>query len=228
MKWKEIGPDKIYRVSDCGRVQTKMRSNIKTDTWRDKKATFGACDYTGAGYLGVTLKVSRGKYKKFYLHRLVATHFIREPRKGEQANHIDGDRWNNHVNNLEWTTPKKNMENAKARGALEGKGQFRGRLTETVLLTIITYINSGYRNKEISKLTGIHASEVSRIRTGDKGFAKFKHLISETTCCVPKCLGKEEVDEVIALLKQGKTRNELRGLFGVSYQTINRIEERMI
>lgn len=50
---------------------------------------------------------------KFYaLHRLVATHFIPNTENYEVINHIDGNRYNNSVNNLEWVTQKDNVLHA--------------------------------------------------------------------------------------------------------------------
>lgn len=67
----------------------------------------------GNGYLGVTLS-SGGVDKRFYTHRLVATCFIGDPEEERnQVNHKDHDKSNNHVSNLEWTTPKENSTKAQ-------------------------------------------------------------------------------------------------------------------
>jgi len=64
------------------------------------------------GYYKVSFYVY-GKYKKFFVHRLVLQTF--RPVDGMeklQVNHIDGDKHNNTIDNLEWCTLKENMEHA--------------------------------------------------------------------------------------------------------------------
>jgi len=59
------------------------------------------------GYLMMTMQLN-GKIKRKYVHRLVAEHFIPNLLNLPQVNHKDGDKSNNHVNNLEWCTAAHN------------------------------------------------------------------------------------------------------------------------
>ena len=59
------------------------------------------------GYLGVALLKNNKHYHKL-IHRLVAQAFIPNPDNKPQVNHIDENKANNHVSNLEWTTAKEN------------------------------------------------------------------------------------------------------------------------
>lgn len=66
------------------------------------------CDTSG-GYK----RIGRGKaHAESLVHRLVATAFIPNPDKLPFVNHIDGNKHNNHVDNLEWVTPKENTIHA--------------------------------------------------------------------------------------------------------------------
>lgn len=57
------------------------------------------------GYVYVVLYVD-GKRKNVYLHRLIAEYFVRNPMPShlDVVYHLDGDKWNNRVNNIEWTS----------------------------------------------------------------------------------------------------------------------------
>jgi hypothetical protein len=57
-----------------------------------------------------------GKRKYFAIHRLVAMMFIPNPNNYEQIDHLDGNKLNNNVENLEWVTPKENTNRAWKKG----------------------------------------------------------------------------------------------------------------
>lgn len=65
----------------------------------------------GHGYKVVSL-AKQGKRKNHYMHRLVAEHFIENPNNYPEVNHIDYDKGNNNVNNLEWVSRKMNMQHS--------------------------------------------------------------------------------------------------------------------
>lgn len=61
------------------------------------------------GYCYVSITYKKGGSKKHYLHRVIAMSFIPNPENKPQVNHIDENKQNNAVDNLEWVTPKENM-----------------------------------------------------------------------------------------------------------------------
>ena len=71
-------------------------------------------DTNSCGYQRVTLSKD-GKTKRFLVHRLVAEHFLTKPEQWQgrlEVNHKDGDKTNNSVENLEWSTGSENKVHA--------------------------------------------------------------------------------------------------------------------
>jgi len=76
------------------------------------------------GYLQVTLKVNK-KDKHVRVHRLVANAFLPNPENKAQVNHIDGDKTNNTLENLQWMTNKENSIHAYETGLnIKGNGGY--------------------------------------------------------------------------------------------------------
>lgn len=96
-----VGYEGKYMVSNKGRVISLDYQNTKT-----KKVLTPVKHHSG--YLFVHL----GKDKIRLVHVLVAKAFIPNPLQKACVNHIDGDKSNNCVENLEWVTHKENMEHA--------------------------------------------------------------------------------------------------------------------
>lgn len=75
-----------------------------------------------SGGINMVSKVAKGYlgYNKEYLHRLVATKFIPNPDNLSDVNHIDGNKHNNDVSNLEWCTRSHNIAHAWKHGLNKG------------------------------------------------------------------------------------------------------------
>lgn len=71
---------------------------------------------SGKGYLQVCLS-EKSRTKGFLIHRLVAIHFIKNPLNKVTVNHVDGDKLNNNVSNLEWATNEENIRHSIESGA---------------------------------------------------------------------------------------------------------------
>lgn len=67
------------------------------------------------GYLRLTINYKQ-KLRKFLVHRMVAEAHIPNPENKKFVNHIDGDKHNNHADNLEWCTASENAKHAIENG----------------------------------------------------------------------------------------------------------------
>lgn len=117
--WKCIeGYCGIYQISSEGRVKSVERFASMSDGRRMFVAErIKIPQLLKMGYNSVTL-FKLGKGKTFYIHRLVAAAFIENHEDKEQVNHIDLDKLNNSVDNLEWCTPSENSQHAHDNGAV--------------------------------------------------------------------------------------------------------------
>lgn len=107
--WKDIqGYEGLYKVSSYGRVYAYSKPKYNGVTYYNHEGRFLKIADNGVGYKFVNLLGKDGKYKKFYVHRLVASAFIPNPNNLPQVNHKDERPENNNVENLEWCTQKYN------------------------------------------------------------------------------------------------------------------------
>jgi hypothetical protein len=81
------------------------------DIYRNITYTKLKCSSDKNGYLKIRLLNKSGR-KSMFLHRLLAIQFIPNPLNKPFINHIDGNKSNNKLNNLEWCTHKENMKHA--------------------------------------------------------------------------------------------------------------------
>ncbi len=102
-KWKPVkGFDGVYKISNKGRLKSfKQNKNGYILSVKNKKDN----------YLSYILKY-KNKVRSTRIHRLVAEAFIPNPENKPQINHIDSNKHNNCVKNLEWVTPKENVRHA--------------------------------------------------------------------------------------------------------------------
>jgi len=105
-KWKDIkGYKGVYKISNFGRIYTKHKCRIKSPNIRI--------------YIHANLYL-KGEVARFKVHRLVAEYFLKNDNNFPQINHIDGNKHNNNVFNLEWCNNSYNQKHAYRIGLKTG------------------------------------------------------------------------------------------------------------
>ena len=164
--WKDVvGYEALYQVSNLGRVRSKNRLD---GSGNKRKGMVRKLNPQKDGYIHVNLCKS-GKVKHIGVHRLVAQAFIPNPQNKPQVNHIDGDKANNHLSNLEWSTRSENMIHALKIGLVgdfKGSGNIKAKLKENQVMEIRRLRKSDpkkYTHKKLGEMFGVTSANISDI-----------------------------------------------------------------
>ena len=149
--WKAVnGYEGLYEVSDKGRVKGLKRNRILKNI------------VDSLGYVRVSL-CKENKIKAHKIHRLVAEHFLK-PSEYKVVNHIDGNKENNSVENLEWCNASQNRKHACDTGLAAKK---EGRL---IMCNETKKVYKGVMSA--ARHIGISHTMISSILNGNSGTAK--------------------------------------------------------
>jgi hypothetical protein len=155
-----------YEVSNRGRVRTKKTGLIRKP------------NITQSGYMQVILAKRHEKQRAVRVHRMVMEVFY--GRSDLQVNHIDGNKFNNCLNNLEYCTAKENIAHAKNLGLVNNSGEKNNlsKLTEQQVLEIRRNIkNKTKSQRAMAKDYGVHYQTINDISTR----RTWDHLKEEVT-----------------------------------------------
>lgn len=166
--WKDIaGYEGLYQVSNLGRVKSferRWRTGKNNNIKRKHKEMIISKSKQIKSYHVVTLYKNNIQTQKG-VHRLVAKAFIPNPENKPQVNHKDGNKLNNHINNLEWVTIKENMRHAAING-LKAKGEKNGnsKLTRKDVIEIKKMLKKGILQREIAEIYNVDRTAISLIK----------------------------------------------------------------
>ena len=168
--WKDIpGYEGLYQASSLGRVKSLDRLAVYR---KDPKRFYHKQEkllkqQKSKGYLSVKLFNGFSDGKTIHVHRLVATAFIPNPHKLSTVNHINGNKSDNYVSNLEWVTHSYNVKHSYDTG-LKSPDNYKGEGNGTSKLTNLQVcsIRSDHANKSnYTTLSKKYNTSVSNIHS---------------------------------------------------------------
>lgn len=153
--FKTIQSHPKYEINKLGVIRDKLKFKIKSQ-------------YVGStGYYMVSFS-TKNKSKPFRVHRLLAMCFVPNPHNKPHINHIDGNKLNNSIDNLEWVTHKENMRHAFRTGLANNSGVKNGmsKLSEEQVVRIKFLLSEGKlsQQKIAEQIGGISRSAVMNIK----------------------------------------------------------------
>ena len=177
--WKDIEEfNGVYQISNLGRLKSKERIVNHPKGKCLLKEKYLSEVKNKKGYIEFQITYDSRHYSR-KAHRLVAIAFIPNPENKPQVNHIDGDKTNNSVENLEWCTNSENQIHAIKTGL---------KRTMKILQFDLNgnFIKDWKSASEAEKITGINYRHILEVCNGKKktykGFIwKFKEEKNGTT-----------------------------------------------
>ena len=167
-EWRPVelrDSDCSYEVSNTGRVRVSPDTEHPRQKWRAGKVL--AQQLINSGYYVVWLR-DGGKSRTCLVHRLVAQAFCAP--MGDQVNHKDTDKLNNHAPNLEWVTSQENVNHSVETGCRPLK------LTPHRVKSAVRLYGEGWTQREIATLYGVTDVLISLLLKG-----KLRSYTSEAT-----------------------------------------------
>jgi predicted XRE-type DNA-binding protein len=167
-EWKDvIGFEGMYVVSNAGDVKGLNREIIQRNghPYSVKEKILKGSVSQSTGYRMVSIS-GNGSKRLRSVHRLVAESFIENPLNKPEVNHIDGNKLNNNVENLEWCTSAENQAHSYELGlqiAVFGEKHPNAKLNDSKVAQIRKEYKDGKLQREIAKKFGVSRQTVSDI-----------------------------------------------------------------
>jgi hypothetical protein len=165
--WLEVpNTDGRYSVSSLGSVRANWtdvpQRNLKKRKRIEKTYLLKFWLHT-TGYQ----RVSLGRNKHFYIHRLVAQCFLPNPENLSQVDHIDGNKTNNSLQNLRWVSAKQNSCYGGARHNWESQkdASLKRRIHDKKVEEYRFLLEKGYSLRRIAWIFGTSHASIKRALT---------------------------------------------------------------
>lgn len=175
--WKPIKKfEGYYEISNLGNIRSIERTIItKNNVQRIVKSKQLKLSVNEHGYLITTIRINNVPYN-LKIHRIVAQTFIPNPDNKKTVNHIDCNKLNNAVSNLEWSTHSENIQHAYDNNLNYSDSQYKAVLQYSKQGEFIQEYKSISEAKKTLKIKGNHISDVcnGRMKSAYGSTWKFK------------------------------------------------------
>ena len=171
--WKQYPFGNLYEISNYGRV--KRKAYLTSNNHRLPEIIL-KWQYSNDGYAYVAVNTDKtdGKLKNRRVHVLVAETFINNENNLPFVNHIDGNKLNNSVENLEWVTHKQNCEH-RTNNLLQPQKTYTytGKLSKEQREEILFRLNTeSISRRQLAKEYGVSHTTINSLANGEYDYGE--------------------------------------------------------
>jgi len=184
-------------------IKDNIIQNNKDEKWKlynkVNKSVYYISDYGNVKNKNKILKKSKSEHgywtvyinkKVIQVHRMVSEKFIKNPNKYKYVNHKDGNKRNNHVNNLEWVTNKMNIDHAVENGLIKNIKQIIQYDNEYNIIEV--FKNAIYASKKLN----LHSNVIHRYCQGKTSSPQFNlKYLSENDDLINKKIDETSISK---------------------------------
>lgn len=203
----------LYEISNYGNIREVETKRLIKQYYHSSNGE--------APYFTITLKTVFNTSYSYLVHRLVAASFIVFRHSSQtQVNHIDSNRLNNHIDNLEWVTPLQNTRHSMEFGNFQFcEDRYNSKFTNEQVHYICSLLQEGKMYSEILNLLGLEVSDnnldlIGNIKrrityttiSQNYDFSKYEYNFSNYT--------NDQIIQICEYIKQGLDYKEIAKILG--------------
>lgn len=208
-------------------VKKRYKIDVYGNVYDKKREIFLNRSEDYYGYFTVSLRTKRNgkeKTRPILLHRLVATTFLPNEKNYPMVNHLDGNKQNPCVTNLEWCDARRNNKHAIEIGLRRvGEDLPKSIITNAQARKVCELLQEGKAIKVVCKETGIKRSIVHNIKNG----VSWKHISKDydVKASCQKRIDEKTARQICEYLELGFKNKEIQKILSVTKKTILNIRD---